>query len=1352
MARKAVVIINKESIIQRFDLNAEKIFGFKAEEAVGKPLDILLSKSTSEIHRALVIDYAKRKPSERIMNDGRELIGVSKSGEKVPLDIQIKPIKENNKIYFSATITDISKKVLKIKKEKEKNREDKLLSEKIQTLESDSSREKLLQKELRERLYNSEMESKLFFKTYPDLVFIMNKSGDILEYKGGPEEDLFLSPIYFIDKNIKQFFPKEICNKYFTAIKHLNKSNSSTVMHYSLNQDGKTSYFEGKISIFSEDRIVFIARNITENVDAKILLEKKDILLSALAKATNLLLTLNDLTKSVSKSLKILGEAVDVDRVYMFENHKDKDGRLLTSQIYEWCKDPKEAQIDNPDLQNFDFKYIPRWKSLMINGKAVNGLVSTFTEAEREILEPQGIKSLLAIPIYVGPLFWGFIGFDDITKERIWNDAEVEILKSMANIFALYIEQKRTEENYINKANELWVLNQIIATANKSSDINEIFKNVLDDTIKLLNFDGGGIYVLNEETKFADLVYYTGLSNKHIGELKSIDINEEPYNKIFIDGVPIFTEDYSSIQPNASKQHSVSSFASIPIVIGEEIIGAINVKCSKQSKFTVLQKEILRSVADELSGAIQKRRMLDNLIQNETNLHSFFDTIDDMLFVLNTEGNIIKINKAVQDRLKCTEDELIGQNVLMVHVPEGRVKAQKIVGEMLAGAETICDVPLISKFGDIIKVETKVKLGKWNNEDVIFGISRDIAQRLRMEKELQKSEGLWKYALEGNGDGLWDWNLKTNEVFFSKRWKQMIGYEDNEIENNFESWKSRIHPDDLDNVFEDINKHLKGETDSYVNEHRIKCKDNSYKWILDRGIIIEKDKNGKPVRMLGTHVDISISKQMEETIIESELRNRAMLDLIPDMLFIMTINGDYLHYHTPNSAKLYVRPEDFMGKNVKSILPEELANKFLELFKVSAKTGQMSVYEYFLDDPKSKERNYFEARIITYGDENRVLTIIRDITSRRNYETKIEESEKKYRYLAENTQDIISLHKLDGSYEFISPSVKAVLGFEDTELLGKTPFDHMFKEDSEKYINLIRDKVFKADSTYIYDARFMKKDKSFVWLETVLSPIKNEKNELYRVLSVSRDITLRKKAEEDIKQALAKEKKLNELKSNFISTTSHEFRTPLSAILSSTELLEFYSSMWDENKKKDHFHKIKTSVNSMTMMLNDILSFNKAESNNINFVKSETDVNILCSELLEDFKTRISAKFKIDYEYEAISRTHLIDPKLIKQALDNLLNNAAKYSTEGSTIKLKVNDNTKRLVFKVYDEGIGIQPSDKDKLFEPFYRGTNALLITGTGIGLSLVKRIVELHGGSITFENNSPKGTIFKLEIITNN
>ncbi len=124
-------------------------------------------------------------------------------------------------------------------------------------------------------------------------------------------------------------------------------------------------------------------------------------------------------------------------------------------------------------------------------------------------------------------------------------------------------------------------------------------------------------------------------------------------------------------------------------------------------------------------------------------------------------------------------------------------------------------------------------------------------------------EVTWIYALEGNRDGVWDWNAVTNEVFFSKRWKEMLGYEEDEISNQLSEWDKRLHPDDRDAVYNDLNRHLNGETSYYENEHRLQCKDGSYIWILDRGKILSWTEDGKPLRVVGTHTDITLRKETE---------------------------------------------------------------------------------------------------------------------------------------------------------------------------------------------------------------------------------------------------------------------------------------------------------------------------------------------------------------------------------------------------------------------------------------------------------------------------------------------------------
>ncbi len=149
------------------------------------------------------------------------------------------------------------------------------------------------------------------------------------------------------------------------------------------------------------------------------------------------------------------------------------------------------------------------------------------------------------------------------------------------------------------------------------------------------------------------------------------------------------------------------------------------------------------------------------------------------------------------------------------------------------------------------------------NEELESELKKRTAQLNKQKKQLQESEFRWKFAVDGRGDGLWDWNVNTNEVYFSKAWKEMLGFKEDEIQGSLEEWERRVHPDDLDKVYRDINSHINGETEIYSNEHRVKCKDGSYKWVDDRGMVVQRDENGKPNRLIGTHTDISERKETE---------------------------------------------------------------------------------------------------------------------------------------------------------------------------------------------------------------------------------------------------------------------------------------------------------------------------------------------------------------------------------------------------------------------------------------------------------------------------------------------------------
>ena len=262
------------------------------------------------------------------------------------------------------------------------------------------------------------------------------------------------------------------------------------------------------------------------------------------------------------------------------------------------------------------------------------------------------------------------------------------------------------------------------------------------------------------------------------------------------------------------------------------------------------------------------------------------------------------------------------------------------------------------------------------------------------------------------------------------------------------------------------------------------------------------------------------------------------------------------------------------------------------------------------------------------------------------------------------------------------------------------------------------------------------------------------------VVAIVRNITERKQAEDELRETLKKEKELNELKSRFISTASHEFRTPLTTILGSTELLKYYSHKWGEEKKLIHFERIYSQVKHMTQMLDDVLLVSKAEAKKLEFNPSPMNVIQFCRSLVEELQLSAGRQhtmiFKlqgvgIDRDSEAdcsLCTPAFLDEKLLWHILSNLLSNAIKYSPEGSTIQLILTCLERDVEIQIQDRGIGIPEKDKPRLFEAFHRATNVSKFPGTGLGLVIVKNAVDLHGGSITVNSQVGVGTTFTVTI----
>jgi signal transduction histidine kinase len=256
-------------------------------------------------------------------------------------------------------------------------------------------------------------------------------------------------------------------------------------------------------------------------------------------------------------------------------------------------------------------------------------------------------------------------------------------------------------------------------------------------------------------------------------------------------------------------------------------------------------------------------------------------------------------------------------------------------------------------------------------------------------------------------------------------------------------------------------------------------------------------------------------------------------------------------------------------------------------------------------------------------------------------------------------------------------------------------------------------------------------------------PLLEEDYTIKRIGIIIRNISRLKKTEQKLKKALRKERELGELKSRFVSMASHEFRTPLSTILSSTYLLAKYTTTEDQSKREKHLDRIISSVNMLTDILNDFLSLGRIEEGKITLRPVSSNIKEIVNGISNEIKPLFKNGQMIHYSHNGDELVTL-DTGLLKHIILNLLSNAIKFSPENSMIDLKTVNDDRKFLLCVKDQGIGISKEDQKHLFERFFRGTNVTHIQGTGLGLHIVHRYAELMNGKVQCKSELEKGTEF--------
>ncbi len=337
-----------------------------------------------------------------------------------------------------------------------------------------------------------------------------------------------------------------------------------------------------------------------------------------------------------------------------------------------------------------------------------------------------------------------------------------------------------------------------------------------------------------------------------------------------------------------------------------------------------------------------------------------------------------------------------------------------------------------------------------------------------------------------------------------------------------------------------------------------------------------------------------------------------------------------------------------------------------------------------------------------------------------------------------------------------------IFGYEKGELKGQSlnilipqqyrgnhggHFQSFMKHSQKRQMGIGRDihGVKKNGDTFPVEAGlspFQIYDKTFVM--ALVMDITERKNYTEKLESTVKERT------KQLQEALEKEKELNELKTKFLSLVSHEFKTPLSGILTSTTLIGKYQKTEQQEKREKHLHTIKSKVKYLDNILTDFLSIERLDSGKVNYKFSTFPLSKVINEVVYDANMLLKDGQKINYPQDIDEYTLEFDEKILELTLTNLIGNAIKYSGEGTTIDLQAYPEKETFVFKVIDQGIGIPEKEQKFIFNRYFRAENALLDQGTGIGLNIVKSHIENLGGSITFLSVENQGTTFTVTIPT--